>query len=225
MAVSLGGMAAGWRRRDAERRDRDILAELDPPPHHRLTSMSAPNAWLETGRLALHAFTPYDEPWFAELYADDRVARFIGGVKTRDQAGELFRSRVLAYYAEHLGFGIWQTVERATGRPVGFHLLNHLRGESDIQVGYALVPDVWGRGYATEMALALLDYGFTRQRLPRIVAIANPPNVASQRVLVKIGLARKGDRTLADPFYAAQGPMAWFERDRDAWLAERAASP
>lgn len=184
--------------------------------------MPAPVPWLETDRLSLHMFTPFDEQWFADLYADERVVRYMGGVKSRDEAGQLFRSRVLAYYADHLGLGIWQTVERATGRPVGFHLLNHLRGEPDIQVGYALVPDAWGKGYATEMAAALLDYGFRRQRLPRIVAITNLPNIASQRVLLKIGLERQGERTLADPFYAAQGPMAWFERDAAAWLAERA---
>jgi len=112
----------------------------------------------------------------------------------------------------------WATIERASRRCVGFHVLNHIQGEPDIQVGYALFADAWGQGYATEMARALLAYGFTRLDLPRIVAITNQGNVASQHVLLKAGLCRKGDRLLAHPAYAEQGPMAWFEADRADWL-------
>jgi RimJ/RimL family protein N-acetyltransferase len=133
----------------------------------------------------------------------------------------MLAERILRYYDEHPGLGMWVTVERATGTSLGFHLLNHIRGESIIQVGYTLAKPAWGRGYATEMAAAVLRYGFVDLNLPRIVGMANLENVASQRVLLKIGLERNGERAFPHPDYAAEGPMAWFERDAAEWLAER----
>jgi RimJ/RimL family protein N-acetyltransferase len=117
---------------------------------------------------------------------------------------------------------VWCTVERVSGERLGLHLLNHIQGEADIQVGYVLCEAAWGRGIATEMAAALLRYGFGELRLPRIAAITELANVASQNVLAKIGLLRCGERSFAHPAYAGR-PMAWFERDGASWLAERGA--
>lgn len=177
--------------------------------------------WLTTERLALRRFTPDDLDWLAALYADGDVARFIGGIKDRPAVSLLLDERVLQYYDAHPGLGVWMTVERQTGVCLGFHLLNHIQGEALIQVGYALTKPAWGRGYATEMALALLRYGFADMQLPHIHAIANVQNVPSHRVLQKIGLVRRGERSFAHPAYAADGPLAWFERDAADWLAER----
>ena len=55
--------------------------------------------------------------------------------------------------------------------------------------------------------------------LAQVNAITDLDNLASQRVLLKAGLERKGERAFAHPAYAASGPMAWFESQRDAWLA------
>ena len=71
------------------------------------------------------------------------------------------------------------------------------------------------------MAAAVLRYGFVDLALPRIVGMANLENLASQRVLRKIGLGRNGERAFPHPDYVAAGPMAWFERDRIDWLSER----
>ena len=71
------------------------------------------------------------------------------------------------------------------------------------------------------MAEALLRYGFVDLQLPRIAGIANRDNLASQRVLAKIGLDRRGERAFTHPDYAPAGPMAWFEREAGDWLAER----
>jgi RimJ/RimL family protein N-acetyltransferase len=181
--------------------------------------MSTPDYWLTTERLALRRFTPADASWFAELYGDPEVTRHLGGVKDRAAADQLLKTRVLEYYDDHPGLGIWMTVQVATGTPVGFHLLNHIRGESIIQIGFTLTTPAWGKGFATEMAAAILSYGFLDLKLPRIVGMANMENHASQRVLEKIGLERNGERAFPHPDYAEAGPMAWFERDRAAWLA------
>ena len=179
--------------------------------------------WLRTERLALRRFTPDDLDWLAALYSDADVTRYLGGVKDRRQAEALLNTRILEYYDEHPGLGIWMTVERATGARVGFHLLNHIRGESIVQVGYTLTKEAWGRGFATEMAAALLRYGFRDLGLPRIAGMASLQNLASQRVLTKIGLQRRGERAFPHPDYASEGPMAWFEREAADWLAAHAA--
>jgi RimJ/RimL family protein N-acetyltransferase len=159
-----------------------------------------------------------DFDWFAGLYADPDVTLYLGGQKTRAQVEEMFHTRIIDYYAAHPGLGIWQTVERASGRPVGFHLINHIHGERIILVGYGLAKDAWGKGYATEMARAVLRYGFAELGLPFIAGMTDLRNTASLRVLEKIGLERQGERAFSHPVYAAAGPLAWFEGHRDRWI-------
>jgi RimJ/RimL family protein N-acetyltransferase len=177
--------------------------------------------WLTTERLGLRRFTADDADWLVELYGDPEVTRYLGGTRDRAATEDMLRRRILDYYDEHPGLGIWMTVERASGRRVGFHLLNHIQGESIIQIGFTLIKPAWGMGIGTEMASALLGYGFVELALPRIVGMASLGNLASQRVLAKIGLQRRGERAFPHPAYAAEGPMAWFERDAPEWLAER----
>jgi [ribosomal protein S5]-alanine N-acetyltransferase len=181
--------------------------------------------WLTTGRLGLRRFTPADGEWLAGLYRDPDVTRYLGGVKNRSQVEDMLSTRILNYYDEHPGLGMWVTEERATGVAVGFHLLNHIRGESIIQVGYTLATAAWRQGYATEMAKAILRYGFVDLNLPRIVGMASLGNQASQRVLEKIGLERRGERAFPHPDYAAEGPMAWFEREAAEWKSSLDLAP
>jgi RimJ/RimL family protein N-acetyltransferase len=177
--------------------------------------------WLTTRRLALRPFTRGDLDWLASVYADGAVTRYLGGTKDRAQTEEMLNVRILDYYKHYPGLGIWMTVDRASLQPVGFHLLNHIHGESIIQIGFTLVKTAWGRGFGTEMAAAVLRYGFVDISLPRIAGIANLENFASQRVLQKIGLHRRGERAFSHPALASEGPMAWFERDALDWVAER----
>jgi RimJ/RimL family protein N-acetyltransferase len=186
--------------------------------------MPADDVWLTTARLALRRFTADDLPWLETLYADEAVTRHLGGPKDRAGVNEMMTTRILRYYDEHPGLGVWATIERATGRQAGVFNLNHIQGESIIQVGFVLDRPAWGRGFATEMAVALLRYGFADLGLPHIAGMADPQNVASHHVLQKIGLHRNGERAFPHPSYATAGPMAWFEREAADWLAERAGS-
>ena len=174
---------------------------------------------LTTERLRLRRCTADDLELLVRMHIDERVVRYTGGLRDRAGSEAMLRDRILEYYAQHPGLGVWATIERATGECVGVHNLNHLHGEPDIQVGYILYPEYWGRGYATEMCVGLLRYGFATLGLPRIVAITDPEHHASQHVLRKAGLVQHGERSLAHPNYAA-GPLAWFEREAAPWLAE-----
>jgi RimJ/RimL family protein N-acetyltransferase len=178
-----------------------------------------PSDTLATARLTLRRFTWQDLDLFLELYGDPEVMRYVGGVKTRAEIEAAMQTRVLDYYDQFPGLGMWATIERETGACIGTHLLNHIQGEAHIQVGYLLLSRFWGRGYATEMTIALLRYGFTTLALPEIDAITDRPNLASQHVLLKAGLERKGERFFAHPSYAASGALAWFEADAQRWLS------
>jgi len=175
---------------------------------------------LTTERLAVRRYTEGDLDLLVRLHTDPEVTRYAGGLLTRDQSEAMLRGRILAYYDERPGLGIWLTTERATGTPVGMHLLNNIRDADIIQVGYLLYPEFWGRGYASEMAARLLRYGFEELGLPEISAITDLPHVDSQRVLLKIGLHRAGERHF--PAYGPE-PLAFFTRDARSWLAERPA--
>jgi RimJ/RimL family protein N-acetyltransferase len=181
--------------------------------------------WLQTERLALRRFTPDDYEWLVSLYSDAEVMRYGGGVKSREQVTVVMQERILDYYDANPGLGVWQTVERSTGSPIGFHVLNKIQGESIIQVGYFLLKPAWSRGFATEMARALLRYGFVDLGLPHIAGMTERDNVASQHVLTKIGLRRNGERAFPHPAYAHAGPMAWFEREAADWIAEHEGRP
>ena len=184
--------------------------------------MLGPDDFLESDRLRLRRFTPDDLDLYARLSANPHVMRYAGGVKTRAQSEEAFRTRVLGYYDEFPGLGVWATITKNGGECIGVHLLNNIQGETHIQVGYLLFPEYWRRGYATEMCLTLLRYGFAQRELPVICAITDLANVESQRVLLKAGLIRNGERSFPHPAYAEAGPLAWFERERESWLAEHA---
>jgi len=172
---------------------------------------------LESDRLRVRRFTSDDLDLMARLLSDPVVTRHLGGVKDRAGAETTLRTRALEYYDQHPGLGMWATIERATGRAVGFHVLNHIHGEPDLQVGYALFQDAWGQGFATEMSVRLLRYGFEDLGLATICAITNLDNTVSQRVLLKAGLTRQGERTFSHPALASAGPMAWFEAHRATW--------
>lgn len=169
---------------------------------------------LVTPRLALRAIAPDDLPWLTALWADPVVTRFLDGTKTPAEVRDWYKERVLPYYEANEGLGVWLTVERDTRRPVGFHLLNFIRGESLVQVGFTLAAPFWRKGYAAEMARAVLRYGFADLGIPDINGIASVENVASQRVLAAIGLTLIGECT----FPAYSGRLARFRGEREAWL-------
>lgn len=175
---------------------------------------------LKTERLVLRRFTLDDLPLMRRLNSDESVMRYLGGVQPAPKNDEMFRNRILKYYDQHPGYGVWATLERDSGECVGFHLLNEVQSGNAIQVGYRLFPQFWGKGYATEMSMALLRYGYEQLQLPMITANAHRENAASLHVLEKCGLHRKEDRVIDHPAYANIGAVAWFERPSNEWLRE-----
>lgn len=143
---------------------------------------------IETPRLLLRPFTSDDLGALVQINADADVMRYIGDGKPQSRAKTEIRLKAILDHWDQHGFGLWATVDRASGDLMGFCGLKYLDDTSDIEVGYRLAKRVWGMGLATEAARASLHYGFETVGLDRIVAVVQPENVASCRVVEKIGL-------------------------------------
>jgi RimJ/RimL family protein N-acetyltransferase len=144
---------------------------------------------LETERLILRPFTLDDAEAWLPLISLPEIVRYTGDVPATsvDEARESLRTRPLRDYAVH-GYGRMAVIEKASGRLVGFSGLKYVAELEDADIGYRFLPDCWGKGYATESALPLMDYGWRELGLKRIVGTVHPDNPASGRVLEKLGL-------------------------------------
>ena len=141
-----------------------------------------------TARLVLRGFTDADFDAFAAMRADPEVMRYIGtaGAQTREQS-EAWLEKNRRRWADE-GFGMWAVTDKSDGRLLGWCGLSRLENTREVEVGYGLARDTWGRGLTTEAARASLRYGFEEKRVGRIVAVAMPRNAASRRVMEKAGM-------------------------------------
>jgi len=151
--------------------------------------MMEPKTILETDRIYLKEFTHDDVDALAEMDRDPSVMAYIGNGSTIDDKEETKRiiERAIAGYQNHPGLGIWAAIERSSNKFIGWFCLRPLPGTEEIEIGYRLLRSKWDLGYATEVSTELLRYGFERQNLKRIVAMARLGNERSARVLEKTG--------------------------------------
>jgi ribosomal-protein-alanine N-acetyltransferase len=146
---------------------------------------------LRTPRLLLREFKPEDAQGFYELNTDPEVIRYTGDPPF--VSVEAARTFIQDYdaYAKH-GIGRWAVIEEATGDFVGFcGLKKHEDGEVDL--GYRLRRDRWGRGYATEAAQRCIEYAFKELKLKSLIGRVAKDNHSSIRVLEKLGFEREAD--------------------------------
>ncbi len=142
-----------------------------------------------TERLTIRAFTLDDAAFIVTLVNDPDWLRFIGdkAVKTEEDACRYLTAGPLAMYGLH-GFGLCAIERNKDRATIGMCGLIRREGLEDVDIGYALVPEARGQGFALEAARAILEHGLTRLRIGRIVAITDPDNVASTRVLEGLGM-------------------------------------
>ena len=144
---------------------------------------------LETERLALRRLTTDDAPFILELLNDPAFLRFIGdkGVRTLEDARQYIRQGPMESY-ERLGFGLYLVSLKGTSIPIGMCGLIKRDALEDVDIGFAFLPGYRASGYGSESALAVRDYGMNVLGLKRLLAITDPDNAGSIRVLEKIGL-------------------------------------
>jgi RimJ/RimL family protein N-acetyltransferase len=150
----------------------------------------------ETARLILRGWRDEDVEPFAALCADPRVMRWVGRGDPQDRAqAEASLAAIRAHWVRH-GFGLWAAQERDTGEFAGFVGLARLNDRSgDVEIGWRLRREAWGRGLATEGAVAARDHAFGDLGLVRLVALVHPENAASLRVVDKLGMSLERGRT------------------------------
>jgi RimJ/RimL family protein N-acetyltransferase len=152
---------------------------------------------LLTPRLALREFTTGDADDLMRSDGDARVMRWLGAglaPRSREEV-EAGLARMVNGYVQRPGFGLLHASRRDDGSFVGACGLFPVPEGDEIEIAYRLPFDAWGRGYATEMARAVLDHGFRTLGLERIVGLTWPENVASQNVLRKLGMRERGVET------------------------------
>jgi RimJ/RimL family protein N-acetyltransferase len=144
---------------------------------------------IETARLHLRPLSTADAAFILNLLNQPSFLRFIGdrGVRDIPAAEQYLLNGPLRSYTQH-GFGLLMVELREGHTPIGICGLIKRAELEDVDVGYALLPQFWSKGYASEAAAAVLAYGKATLNLQRIVAIVAPDNLASIRVLEHNGL-------------------------------------
>jgi RimJ/RimL family protein N-acetyltransferase len=163
-----------------------------------------PGPELTTDRLLLRRWTDADLEPFAALNRDPRVMEHLSRQLSR-QDSDAFVAMIEAEFEER-GFGLWAVEVRAERRLVGFTGLHVADFEAHftpaVEVGWRLAADAWGHGYASEAAMAALDFAFAGAGLAEVVSMTTPRNRRSQRVMERIGMHRDPADDFAHPRFA-----------------------
>lgn len=148
---------------------------------------------LETDRLILRQMTPADVNDLLRHFGNPEVVRFIDAqpIKTLDQANEWLRW-MGSFFSASDGLR-WGVERKTTGEFIGSAGLHSWNREANYaEIGYDLTPPHWGQGYATEVAQAIIEFAWEQMKLNRIEADVVSGNIASIRVLEKLGFRREG---------------------------------
>ena len=139
-------------------------------------------------RLFAERLTDAHLPLLRRMDNNAQMMASLGGIRT-DAETKAYLERNLAHWEEH-GFGIWILRDPTTGRVFGRAGLRHLNVEAtpEVELAYALLPEFWGRGLATDAARACVTIGREWLGLPSVVGLTTADNLASQRVLLKASL-------------------------------------
>jgi RimJ/RimL family protein N-acetyltransferase len=146
-------------------------------------------------RLFAERLTVAHLPFLRRMDNNAQMMASLGGVRS-DPETKAYLERNLAHWDQH-GFGIWILRDPTSGRVLGRAGLRHLQLEAveEVELAYALLPEYWGRGLATDAARACVTIGREWLGLPSVVALTTADNLASQRVLLKASLAPEREVT------------------------------
>lgn len=174
--------------------------------------------FLETERLVLRQLTLADADLLVELDSDPDVTRFLlpdDAILPHDLPA------ILSYYERFDGYGFWAVVEKASGAFLGWFHFRPLKDAplDEPELGYRLRKAAWGKGYATEVARALIRKGFRELGVRRVVASTAADNIASRRVMEKAGLTlvREYPSPFVDPGSGAAQEDVEYALEKADW--------
>jgi len=171
---------------------------------------------IETERLLIRDLMDEDVHGMFALDSDAEVHKFLGNkpiskIEEAKKMIDFIKQQYLDY-----GIGRWAVVEKESGEFIGWsgfkyntETLNARTNYYDI--GYRLIKKYWGKGYASESAIASLNYGFTKLNYDEIVGIADVANIASNTILQKIGLIKRNE------FIYDASPVNFYSLSKAEW--------
>ena len=164
---------------------------------------------LETPRLSLRRLEFDDAPFLVGLLNQPSFIANIGdrGVRNVEDAHRYLREGPMSMYQRH-GFGLWHVAQRSDGASIGMCGLLRRDTLPDVDVGYALLPEYWGRGFAFEAVEATLRHGARKFGLERVIGVVSEGNTASIRVLEKVGMRFEGMVSM----HAGEPPVRLYGR-------------
>ncbi len=144
----------------------------------------------ETDRLIVRPYTEEDKDHFFSLNGNESVMQYIRPVSTKEDSDNFLLENIV-FYKENPRRGRWAVIEKETGIFTGSFAIIPVPWDKElVQLGYSLLPENWGKGYATELTRAGLDYFFMYEPGREIYGVTEAPNTASQKVLLKAGFKR-----------------------------------
>lgn len=165
------------------------------------------SVYIETSRLLLRDWREEDIIPFAGINKDEQVMEYFLKKLTDEESFDFYR-RIRDEF-EHCGYGLYAVESKAERRflgYVGFHNINFdVDFAPGVEIGWRLSADVWGKGYATEAAVACLEYGKSQLRLNEILSFTSLLNERSERVMQKIGM--KKIKEFGHPLVAVDNPL------------------
>lgn len=145
--------------------------------------------FLETDRLILRPISEDDIDSLFEFFGDAKTVKYLTGIKTRKQVKEWI-SLVLASYKKNR-FGPWAIIRKGSNTFLGYcglYLQKDVDGSDEIEILYGLIKQYWNKGYATEAAKKVYEYGKNDLNIKRFISIIHPDNVYSVKVAENIGM-------------------------------------
>ncbi|MFY7666893.1 GNAT family N-acetyltransferase [Flavobacterium sp.] len=174
----------------------------------------------ESERLILRELVPADVDGMFELDSDPEVHKFLGNkpLTSKEQSANVI-TFVRQQYQEH-GIGRWAIVYRETNIFIGWAGLKFVielnnNHQNYYDIGYRLIRKYWSKGIATEAAFLTLDYAFNTMKLQQVYAAADANNMASIKVLEKIGMQ------FVETYFDEDTPWNWYKIERSDYTINR----
>lgn len=155
---------------------------------------------IETERLIIRHFHLLDAEALEGIFCDPEVMRYGQGVHDKEWI-QNWLGRCLKRYYTDWGFGLWAVIEKGPVEVIGYCGLSYfpnICGVPEIEIGYRLIRKKWCKGYATEAASAVCQYAFEKLSIKRLIALVDPGNINSLRVVEKLKMKYEKDYMAPD---------------------------
>jgi len=171
--------------------------------------------FLMTERLILRPPSAADLDGWAAFHADAENMRFLGGTQTRAEAWRSLCGMAGAWTIK--GFAMFSMIRRDTGEWIGRTGPWMPEGWPGTEIGWGVMREFSGQGYALEAAAASLDYAFDVLRWEKVIHCIDPENTASQKLAQRLGSANQGPTRMPEPFH--EHPADAWGQTREEWRA------